>query len=104
MFFFVYGDEYYCVRVGFTGQRPLVYAAYSYAAEDELPYVPGQVYRNITKPQYERLHNHSYCNVSYIEDAFLDHSGNLECRTHHILYKFFDNGNLIFDPWYDRQV
>lgn len=105
MFFFVYGNELYCVRVGISGRRPLVYAAYSYSSNDALPYVPGQKYHTITRDQYYWLHDHRVCNVSFVDNVFPDNSGNLECRTHNTTFKLFDRDrDFIPDPWDDREV
>jgi hypothetical protein len=101
---FAYGTEYHCVRVGFTGQRPLVYAVYAYNLESELPGVPGQTYRTITLSQYCWLLNHLRCDVSYINGEWAGREGNLECRTHNEHYKFFTDDPLHFDLWEERQI
>lgn len=106
VFLFVYGTEHYCVRVGFSGQRPLVYGLYAYNAQDQLPSVPAQTYRTISKEQYEWLRAHLLCDVSFVEGEFAGRVGNLECRTHGIHFRLFDDSPVIpsYDLWDDRLV
>jgi len=101
---FVYGTEYHCVRVGFTGQRPLVYAVYAYNLETDLPSLLGQTYHTITASQYDWILRHSRCDVSYINGEWAGREGNLECRTHSEHYRFFTDDPLQFDLWDERQI
>jgi hypothetical protein len=101
---FVYGTDYHCVRVGFTGQRPLVYAVYAYDLETCLPNILGQTYHTITLSQYEWILRHIHCDVSYINDEWAGREGNLECRTHSEHYRFFTDEPFQFDLWDERQI
>jgi hypothetical protein len=104
IFLFNYGTEKFCIRIGFTGCRPLVYAIYMYNESDELPFVQGQTYRNITKDQFEWVRNHLTCDVSFVSGEYPDRIGNLECRTHGAHYHLFDLSPVHADLWEDRQV
>ena len=104
VFFFIYGTEHYCVRIGFTGSRPLVYAVYRYNTGDMLPLVAGQTYRSITAEQYDWIMDHRMCDVSYVEGIWAGRSGNLECRTHGSHFKLFSSDPVIPDFWDERQV
>lgn len=105
IFLFAYGTEYHAVRVGFTGQRPLVYAVYAYNLEGELPYIQGQTYKRITKDQYEWLRGHLLCDVCHISGEWAGRDCNLECRTHGCHYKLFDEDPGYFpDLWDERLI
>jgi hypothetical protein len=101
-FLYIHGEGFYFVRVGFAGQRPLIYAIYCIGANTtDLPIVAGQTYRAITRSQYEWLKRHLCCDVSYIEADW--GACTLECRTHREFYHLFDEP-LAFDPWFEREV
>lgn len=104
IFLFVYGSQYYSVRIGFTGQRPLVYAIYKYDNPDQLPFIQGQTYRSITLDQYEWLLEHLNCDVSFVTGTWLGRLGNLECRTHGAYYHLFETDLIIPDFWEEREV
>jgi hypothetical protein len=100
---YIYGSGYYCVRVGFTGRRPLIYAIYSLNGLDGVPVVPGQIYREITQDQYGWLCNHLNCDISYIHHERGWGCG-LECRTHREFYHLIKDDSFVSDLWDDRQV
>ena len=104
IFLFVYGTTYHCIRIGLTGQRPLIYAVYAYDDQEQLPLIEGQTYRNITEGQYEWLRSHMSCHVSFVPGFWSNLDGNLECRTHGLFYHFFLDDPIILDPWEERQV
>lgn len=98
IFFFLYGTAYYKVRMG-MGRHPLVYAAYSYDDERNLPEICGQTYRNITSDQWSWLHEHIGCDVTYSTngwEAFGDLGGILNCINHGVQIKPYSP-----DPPYD---
>jgi len=105
IFLFVYGTEHYAVRIGFSGQRRLVYAIYSYDYEEQLPAISGQTYKMITKEQYEWLRAHLLCTVTFVEGDYIGRTGNLECRTHGSHYRLFDDSPVHgSNLWDDRLV
>lgn len=106
IFLFVYGSNYHCVRIGFTGQRPLVYALYAFDNYEQLPFIQGQTYRTVSTGQYEWLRRHLECDVSFVPGCCLEQfDGNLECRTHGLFYHIFDvNDPIILDLFEDRQI
>lgn len=91
------------MRIGFTGIRPLVYAVYVVNRYTDLPSISGYLYKGITAGQYEWLRGHLMCDVNYVPD-WLDHYGNLECRTHECFYKWFTDESRYSDDWEDREV
>jgi hypothetical protein len=105
LFLFVYGTQHHCVRIGFAGERPLIYAFYSYDNQSQLPLIQGQTYRDITIGQYEWLRAHLNCDVSYISGAdWPGRTGNLECRTHGAHYQLFDASPVFPDLWEERLI
>lgn len=105
VFLFVYGTEHHCVRVGFSGSRPLVYAVYAYNIENELPSIVGQTYLPITRSQYEWIRNHIQCDVSFISGEWIGRKGNLECRSCGVHYQLFaDLDPVNEDLWDEREV
>jgi hypothetical protein len=104
-YLYISGSDCYYVRVGFSGQRPLIYAIYATNSSGMvLPVVPGQTYREITQSQYEWLRHHLCCDVSYIRTGWSDQVGSLECRTHREFYHLLDDELFISDLWDDREI
>lgn len=101
---YYYGTEKHVVRVGFAGQRPLVYAIYQYNNQDELPLIPGHTYRTITRGQFDWIKDHLKCDVSFISGEYPDRVGNLECRTHGCHYQLFTDDPIITDLWEERHI
>ncbi len=103
--YYIYGTEKYCVRIGFTGVRPLIYALYVFDSPRDLPAIAGQMYKSITEDQYEWLRNHINCDVSYLETDCPGKLCDLECRSHKVFYNVFDSSaSFIPDCWDDRQI
>jgi hypothetical protein len=104
VFLHISGSERHSVRIGFSGQRPLIYAVYVHNTEEDLPYIHGQSYRDITRDQYEWLLNHLACDVVYVP-AQRGLANSLECRSHDLCYKLFSNEPIkLPELWDERQV
>src|SRR5271170_7621437 len=105
IFLFVYGTCYHAVRVGFTGQRPLIYGLYAYDNQEQLPFIHGQTYRSITVSQFEWLRQHLDCDVSFVPGAWVGRVGNLECLSHDVHYHLFNEDDpILLDIWEERQI
>jgi len=104
LFIFTHGTERHCVRIGFSGQHPLIYAAYTYDNEQQLPFIHGQSYRDITREQYQWLVEHLACDVVYVPGQ-RGLANSLECRTHAVYYKLFSEEPIgLSELWDERLV
>lgn len=103
LFLFTHGTERHCVRIGFSGVRPLIYAVYAYNDEAQLPYIHGQSYRDITRDQYEWVLNHLACDVVYVP-GLRGMANSLECRTHDVHYKLFSEEPVSLPELWDERL
>jgi hypothetical protein len=104
IFLFVYGTQHHCVRIGFSGARPLIYGLYAYDDQNILPAMDGQTYRSITKEQYDWVREHLNCDVSFMADRFDYRFSIVECRTHSTVYQVFELSPIYLDDWEERLV